>query len=104
MFATTAEFSLDAPVAGVGSEASPELDALVARWRGDPAVSSVAVEWRALPRPGEVLVGAAELRVGLRADTREGLRAAYDRLTRQVARAGALRLGGRSCVLTDMFA
>ena len=103
MFATTAEFSLEAPVAGVGSEVSPALDALVARWRDDPAVSSVAVEWKALPHAGDALIGAAEVRVGLRGNSRAALRNAYDRLTRQVARGGSLRLGGRSCVLTDMF-
>ena len=57
MFATTVEFSVDAPVASVGSDVSPALDALVARWREDPVVSSVAVEWKAFPRPGDALIG-----------------------------------------------
>ena len=103
MFATTVEFNVDAPVAGVGSEVSLPLEALVARWRADRAVSSVAVEWKALPRAGESLIGAADLRVGLHAETRELLRTAYDRLTRQVVRARPLRLAGRSCSLTDLY-
>jgi hypothetical protein len=103
MFTTTAEFNVDAPVVGVGSEESPALDALVARWRSDQAVSTVAVEWKALPRAGDALVGAAEVRVVLRGDSRAALRKAYDRLTRQITREGSLRLGGRTCVLTDMF-
>jgi hypothetical protein len=103
MLATTVEFSVRAPVAGVGSEVSPELDALVARWRNDSEVSSVAVEWKALPRAGGALVGAAEVRVGLCAESRAALRKAYERLTRQVTREKSMLLGGRTCVLTEMF-
>jgi hypothetical protein len=103
MLETTVEFCVSAPVAGVGSDVSPTLDALASRWRDDPSVSSVAVEWKALPREGGALIGSAELHVGLRAQTRPMLRRAYERLTRQVARNGDLRFGGRNCVLTDMF-
>src|SRR5262245_25892554 len=103
MLATTVEFSMDAPVVGVGSEESPALDTLAARWRDDPAVTAVAVEWKSLPREGDALIGAAEVRVGLHGENRAALRKAYDRLTRQITREGSLRLSGRTCVLTDMF-
>src|SRR4051812_15391011 len=104
MFVTTVEFSVGAPVAGPGSEVSPALDALVARWRNDPEVSSVVVAWKALPHAGGLLIGAADVRAGLRAESRAALRKTYDRLARQLSQDGALRLGGRSCVLTDLFA
>src|SRR5262245_49011621 len=103
VFATSVEFSVAAPVVGVECTTSPTLDALVARWRDDPEVSSAAVEWKSLPRAGDALIGVAELRVGLCADTRLGLQKAYNRLTRQVTGDSTLRLSGRSCVLSEMF-
>jgi hypothetical protein len=101
---TTVEFSVEAPVADVGSEDSPALDALVTRWRDDPEVSAVVVEWKSLPRAGDELIGVAVVQVCLRGGSRLILRRAYDRLTQQITNEGSLRLGGRSCVLTDMFA
>jgi hypothetical protein len=103
MFTTTVEFSVNAPVLGIGSDVSPALDALVARWQDDPVVAGVAVKWMALPRAGENLFGAAKVRVDLQADTKLALRKAYDRLTLQVTRNGKFRLSGRGCVLMDMF-
>jgi hypothetical protein len=55
MLTTTVEFSVEASVAGVESRASSALDELVARWRMDPAVSSVKVDWKALPRTEDYL-------------------------------------------------
>ena len=69
----------------------------------DPAVSAVLVEWKALPRAGGSPVGAAEVRAELRGESREALRELYDRLTRELVRRPGLRLGGRRCVLTDLF-
>lgn len=103
MLTTTVEFNVESPVASVESRASTALDVLVARWRKDPAVSSVTVDWKALPRTDDSLVGCAEVRVSLQADTHLALREAYERLTRHVTRAGALRLSGRGCVLTELF-
>jgi hypothetical protein len=103
MLATTVEFNVRAPVTGAGSEESPVLAGLVARWRNDPTVSAVAIEWKALPREGDSLIGAADVRVDLRGDSRASLRKAYERLTLQITREDGLRLAGRRCVLTDMF-
>lgn len=103
MFATTVEFNVDAPVTSLGSEESPALEALLARLRDDPAVSEIAVDWKALPRAGEILLGAAEVRVVLCGESRAALRKAYDRLTLQITRESTLRLNGRTCELTDMF-
>ena len=103
MLKTTVEFSVDAPVLGIGSETSPELDALIARLKEDKAVASVAVEWKALPRfPSEPLAGAARIRVGIYGKTHTALRRTYARLTREVMKP-PFRLSGRSCVLTDMY-
>ena len=103
MLATTVEFNIGAPVTGTGSEESPVLAGLVARWRNEPTVAAVAVEWKALPREGDSLIGVADVRVDLRGESRASLRKAYERLTRQVTRESGLRLGGRRCVLTEMF-
>lgn len=103
MFATTVKFSIHAAVVELGSRSSPNLDALAERWKKDKAVVAVAIEWKSVPCTGDSLIGVADVRVELRTDTREMLRKAYARLTRQIARDDQLQLSDRECVLTDLF-
>jgi hypothetical protein len=103
MFSTTVKFGIRAPVIELGSKTSPILDALIDRWNKDSVVSSVAIEWKSVPRSGESLIGIAEIQVQLKAETRDLLRKTYERLTRQITRDGSLQLSDRGCVLTEMF-